>query len=88
VKRGTSLTITLGDSTIDYSPDFQFFMTTKLSSPHYLPDISTRVTLINFVITFDGLKEQLLNLVVRRENASLEEERQRLIQTTFSNKRA
>ena len=60
---------------MDYSPDFQFFMTTKMSNPHFLPDVSTRVTLINFVITFDGLKEQLLDLVVRVENSSLEEER-------------
>jgi dynein heavy chain len=88
VKTATGFTLAFGDTVLDYSPDFLFYMTTKLSSPHYLPEVSTRVTLINFVITFDGLKEQLLDLVVRKENASLDEERQRLTQTTFANKRA
>jgi len=32
-------------------------MTTKLANPHYLPEASTKVTLIDFVITFDGLKD-------------------------------
>ena len=63
-------------------------MTTKLASPHYLPEVSTRVTLINFIITFEGLADQLLDVVVRKENASLDEDRQRLIQATYANKRA
>lgn len=88
VKMGGALTLALGDAPVDYSPDFQFFMTTKLPNPHYLPEVSTRVTLINFVITFEGLKEQLLDIVVRRENAALDEERQALIQTTYLNKKA
>ena len=63
-------------------------MTTKLTSPHYLPEVSTRVTLTNFVITVEGLTDQLLDLVLRKENAGLDEERQRLIQATYSNKLA
>lgn len=31
------------------------------------------------MITFEGLKEYLLNLVVQKENAILDEERQKLI---------
>jgi dynein heavy chain len=73
---------------VDYSPDFQFFMTTKRANPHYLPEVSTRVTLINFVITFEGLKDQLLDLVVRKENSALDEERLKLIQATYANKKA
>lgn len=88
VKVGGALTLVLGDAPVDYSPDFLFFMTTKLPNPHYLPEVSTRVTLINFVITFEGLEEQLLDIVVRRENAALDEERQALIQTTYTNKKA
>jgi len=80
VKTASGLTLRLGDAVVDYSPDFQFFMTTKLANPHFLPEVSTKVTLINFVITFDGLKDQLLDRVVRKENASLDEERQELIQ--------
>jgi dynein heavy chain len=87
-KTAGGLTIRLGDADLDYSPDFQLYMTTKLFNPHFLPEVSTRVTLINFAITFDGLRDQLLDIVVRRENAALDEERQRLIQTSYANKRA
>ena len=45
-----------GDSLVDYSPDFQLYITTKLANPHFLPEVSTKVALINFGITFDGLK--------------------------------
>ena len=52
---------------------------TKLRNPHYLPETSTKVTILNFMITYDGLRDQLLNLVVSKENATLDEERQKLI---------
>ena len=58
------ISINFGDNIIEYSPDFRLYVTTKYSNPHYLPELSTKVTLINFMITFDGLKDYLLNLVV------------------------
>ena len=32
-------------------------MTTRYSNPHYLPELTTKVSLINFMITFEGLSE-------------------------------
>lgn len=29
----------------------RFYMTTKLRNPHYLPEVSVKVTLLNFMIT-------------------------------------
>ena len=58
------ISINFVDNIIEYSPDFRLYVTTKYSNPHYLPELSTKVTLINFMITFDGLKDYLLNLVV------------------------
>ncbi|KAH9600450.1 Dynein heavy chain AAA lid domain [Trypanosoma melophagium] len=66
---------------IDYNPNFRFFMCTKLPNPHYLPDISTKVTLLNFTVTLDGLEEQLLGEVVSIEKRELEEEKNRIIQS-------
>ena len=43
-KQGGSLCIKLGDSTIEYSYDFKFYITTKLRNPHYLPETSVKVT--------------------------------------------
>lgn len=34
--------IRLGDSDVDYDPEFQFYMTTKLPNPHYMPELQIR----------------------------------------------
>ena len=59
--------IKLGDNTIEYSADFRLYITTKLRNPHYLPELSTKVTLLNFMITPEGLEDQLLGIVVAKE---------------------
>ncbi|KAK1336499.1 hypothetical protein QTO34_002528 [Cnephaeus nilssonii] len=84
-KQGGSTCIRLGDSTIEYAPDFRFYITTKLRNPHYLPE--TSVTLLNFMITSEGMQDQLLGIVVARERPDLEEEKQALILQGAENKR-
>ena len=58
--QGGRLLIRLGDSDIDYDKNFRFYMTSKLSNPHYLPEVSIKVTIINFTVTKSGLEDQLL----------------------------
>lgn len=58
--QGGRLLIRLGDSDIDYDKNFKFYMTTKLANPHYLPEVSIKVTIINFTVTRSGLEDQLL----------------------------
>ncbi|XP_070569551.1 dynein axonemal heavy chain 7-like isoform X2 [Ptychodera flava] len=86
-KQGGSICIRLGDSTIEYSQDFRFYMTTKLRNPHYLPETAVKVTLLNFMITPEGLEDQLLGIVVARERPELEEEKNALIIQSAENKR-
>ncbi|XP_058247474.1 dynein axonemal heavy chain 7 [Hemibagrus wyckioides] len=86
-KQGGSVCIRLGDSTIEYAPDFRFYITTKLRNPHYLPETSVKVTLLNFMITPEGMQDQLLGIVVARERPDLEEEKQDLILKGAKNKR-
>ncbi|XP_051998583.1 dynein axonemal heavy chain 7 [Xyrauchen texanus] len=86
-KQGGSICIRLGDATIDYAPDFRFYITTKLRNPHYLPEVSVKVTLLNFMITPEGMQDQLLGIVVARERPDLEEEKQALILQGAENKR-
>jgi dynein heavy chain, axonemal len=59
--------IRLGESIIEYSRDFRFYITTKLRNPHYLPEVATKVSLLNFMITPEGLEDQLLGIVVAKE---------------------
>jgi dynein heavy chain len=54
-KKSSNWTIKLGDSYIEYNKDFRFFITTKLSKPHFAPEVCVKVTMLNFMVTEDGL---------------------------------
>jgi dynein heavy chain len=87
-KKGNRLMMKLGDSTLEYSKDFKFYLTTKLRNPHYLPEVAVKVTLLNFMITMVGLQDQLLNIVVQKECPDLAEEKARLVVEGAENKAA
>lgn len=86
-KQGGVNCIRLGDATVEYSDQFRFYITTKLRNPHYLPEISVKVTLLNFMITPEGLQDQLLGIVVSEERPDLEEQRNILIVESAENKK-
>ncbi|KAI9354083.1 dynein heavy chain and region D6 of dynein motor-domain-containing protein [Zopfochytrium polystomum] len=86
-KQSGVLCIKLGEAIIEYSPDFRFYITTKLRNPHYLPELSTKVTIVNFMITLEGLEDQLLGIVAAKERPELEEEKNRLVLASASNKK-
>lgn len=46
--------IRLGDKEIEYNKDFRFYITTKLSNPHYSPEIATKTTIVNFAVKEQG----------------------------------
>ncbi|XP_065194434.1 dynein axonemal heavy chain 1-like [Sycon ciliatum] len=78
-KQAGSIVIKLGDAVIPYHNDFCFYITTKLPNPHYTPEVSTKVTLVNFTLSPSGLEDQLLALVVAEERPDLEEAKNHLI---------
>ena len=43
--------IRLGDTDVDYDPNFKSYITTKMANPHYLPEVCIKVTIINFTVT-------------------------------------
>ena len=44
LKIGNREIMRIGDKELDYSQDFRLYITTKLSNPHYTPEISTKAT--------------------------------------------
>ena len=44
----------LGDKEVEYNPDFRFYITTRLSNPHYTPEISTKTLIVNFAVKLQG----------------------------------
>ena len=75
IKIGNRSVIKLGDKEIDYAEDFRFFVTTKLGNPHYTPEVSTKVTIVNFAVKEQGLEAQLLNVVVQKERPDLDKQK-------------
>nr|XP_042905569.1 dynein axonemal heavy chain 7 isoform X2 [Parasteatoda tepidariorum] len=87
-KQGTMDMVQIGDTVVEFNKDFRLYITTKLRNPHYLPEISTKVSLLNFMITPEGLEDQLLGIVVAQERPDLEEARQQLIVQTAANEKS
>lgn len=50
-RQGGQDVIKLGDNIIPYNNDFRLFMTTKLTNPHYSPEVAIKVLLVNFTLT-------------------------------------
>ena len=84
-KRAGRLVLKFGDKELDYNSRFKFYMATKLSNPHYYPEVSVKVCLLNFMVTPEGLEDQLLGIVVAKERAELEEERTELVRVSAEN---
>jgi len=78
-KAGNIIMIRLGDSTFAYHDDFRLYISTKLPNPHYSPEICVQVTLLNFMATPDGLEDQMLGILVAKEEPEVERKRQNLI---------
>ena len=87
-KQGGVFCIKLGDNVIEYQESFRFYVTTKLPNPHYLPETAVKVTIVNFMITPEGLEDQLLGIVVAKERPELEDEKNSLIIQGAENKKA
>ncbi|XP_030382586.1 dynein heavy chain 2, axonemal, partial [Scaptodrosophila lebanonensis] len=79
--------IKFNDKYISYNNRFRFYITTKISNPHYPPEISSKTIIVNFALKQDGLEAQLLGIIVRKEKPALEEQKDELVVTIARNKR-
>jgi dynein heavy chain len=80
IRRGRSaLIIKLGGEEVDYDPKFRLYIQTKLSNPHYRPELFAQCTIVNFIVTPEGLEDQILAMVVNVEKPELEQQKQELV---------
>jgi dynein heavy chain len=76
---GSELQVKIGDDLVVYNQKFMLYITTRMSNPHYTPEISTKVNVVNFSIKEQGLEEQCLGIVVQEEQPTLEQNKNQLV---------
>uniref|UniRef100_A0A8C0I316 Dynein axonemal heavy chain 2 n=1 Tax=Balaenoptera musculus TaxID=9771 RepID=A0A8C0I316_BALMU len=86
-RTGGQLLMRIGDKEVEYNTSFRFYITTKLSNPHYSPETSAKTTIVNFAVKEQGLEAQLLGIVVRKERPELEEQKDSLVINIAAGKR-
>lgn len=79
--------IKFNDKFIQYNDNFKLYITTKITNPHYPPEISSKTNIVNFAVKQSGLQAQLLGIIVRKEKPALEEQKDELVLTIARNKR-
>lgn len=72
IQVGKNLCVKVGDDEIEYDPKFNLYITTRMPNPHYTPEISSKVAIVNFTVKESGLEEQCVGIVVSNVNKQLE----------------
>lgn len=80
IRRANRNIILLGDDEVEQHPDFRLFLHTKLSNPHFPPEIQAETTMVNFMVTPTGLEDQLLSVVIKSERPDLAAHKTALVQ--------
>ncbi|XP_007435709.1 dynein heavy chain 14, axonemal, partial [Python bivittatus] len=80
-KKGGQEFIRIGGSEIQYNSDFRLYLTTQKANPNFLPATCNIVTVINFILTFHGLQDQLLSAVVNKKKPELEKQHCELMES-------
>lgn len=86
IQVGKSLCVKVGDDEIDYDEKFKLFITTRMPNPHYTPEISSKVAIVNFTVKESGLEEQCVGIVVSNVNKQLEKNKNDVITKIADNK--
>lgn len=86
IQIGKNSYVKVGDKELEYDKDFKLYITTRMPNPHYTPEVSTKVTVVNFTVKESGLEEQCLGIVVKAEQQQLENTKNEVIQKIATNK--
>lgn len=65
--------IDIGTKSVKYSPNFRFYITTRLSNPNYTADVFNKLTIIDFSMPDATLRDKLLDIVISKEKPELQE---------------
>jgi dynein heavy chain len=54
--KGRSALLKLGDQEYDFDLRFRLYMTSRMSNPHWSPELAAKTTIIDFAVTESGLE--------------------------------
>jgi len=83
--KGRNKFVTVSGQSTEWSDSFKLFMTSRLGNPHFSPELAAKTTIIDFTVTIGGLEQQLLGRVLSKEQRSLEESLQQLLEEITAN---
>lgn len=61
---------------IEYNANFRIYISTCLPNPHYLPEIASKITLLDFTLTEQGLQQKILTTIIAEERIDLQERKE------------
>jgi len=56
IVKGRSKLIKISDQDMDFDDKFRLYMTSRLSGPHFSPELASKTTIIDFTVTQTGLE--------------------------------
>ena len=85
IVKGRIKLIRISDTEMNYSDKFMLYLTTRLSNPHFSPELAAKTAIINFTVIQSGLEQQLLGRVLSKEQNYLEEQLTLLLEDVTEN---
>jgi dynein heavy chain len=72
---GKPSTVIIGDQEVEYNDSFRLVIATRIGNPMFSPDLCTKVSIVNFSVTREGLQGQLLAKLLNVERPELESQK-------------
>ncbi|KAH8068253.1 dynein light chain binding protein [Aureococcus anophagefferens] len=88
IVKGKSKYINITDKLCEYQDEFMLYLTTRLPNPTFSPEDQAKTTVVDFTVTMKGLEEQLLGRVIQKEQRSLEEQLNTVLEEVSTNTKA
>ena len=85
IQKGRNKVVMVSGQSTEWTDSFKLFMTSRLGNPHFSPELAAKTTIIDFTVTIGGLEQQLLGRVLSKEQRSLEESLQQLLEEITAN---
>ncbi|XP_012271994.1 dynein heavy chain 7, axonemal-like [Orussus abietinus] len=70
---GENYFLKIGENEFHYSNNFRLYLVSKIRCPCYSPDVYSKVTVIDFSLPVEALRDRLLDIVASREKPELQE---------------